>query len=245
METYIKKAAELLQNSKYTVAFTGAGISAESGIPTFRSKGGVWTKHDTSLLNIDQFYKNPKKTWEMINEIFYLFINKAKPNNAHYALAELEKKGLLTAIITQNIDNLHQHAGNTNVYEYHGTSKILICKKCNIKYNTKDVNLSNLPPICDKCKSVLKPNFIFFGEGIPQEPHNFAMEASKKADVFLVIGTTGKVMPASLIPIRAQENGAKIIEVNIATSEYTNSISKIFLKGKASIILPKILKYIK
>jgi len=187
--------------------------------------------------------KLSQETWEIINKIFYKFTEKAKPNKAHYALAELEKKGLLNAIITQNIDNLHQKAGNTNVYEYHGTSKTLICEKCSTIYQVKDIDLSKLPPLCDNCKTVLKPNFVFFGESIPEIPNNFAMEASKKADVFLVIGTTGKVMPASMIPIRAFNNGAKIIEININTSEYTNNATEIFLQGSAGDILPKILEY--
>jgi len=245
MQKDIVIAAELLKKSKYTIAFTGAGISAESGIPTFRGRQGLWTKHKPSLLDINNFYDNPKEIWEIMNKIFYEFIEKAKPNKAHYALAELEKIEIVKAIITQNIDYLHQTAGSENVYEYHGTSKTLICKKCNSTYFVKDIDLKKLPPLCNNCNSVLKPNFVFFGEGIPKEPNNFAMKSTQKADVFLVIGTTGKVMPASMIPIRAHHYGAKIIEINVTTSEYTNKVTDIFLKGKAGDILPKILEHCK
>ena len=244
MEENIIKAAELLKKSKHAIAFTGAGISVESGIPPFRGETGLWSKYDPIVLDINYFYANPLEAWKVIYELFYDFFGKAKANPAHKVIAELEKKGIIKAVITQNIDNLHQEAGSKIVYEYHGTAQTMVCNNCGEKYLSKDVDLSKLPPLCKKCNSVLKPDFIFFGEGIPEQANRLSFEAANKADVFLVIGTTGEIMPASMIPHRARENGAKIIEINVERSNYTNSITDIFIEGKAGTVLPKILKEI-
>ena len=243
MKNYILETTQLLKNAKHTIAFTGAGISVESGIPPFRGKNGIWNKYNPKILDINYFHAHSLESWKVIHELFYDFIGKAKPNPAHFALAELEKKGILKAIITQNIDNLHQKAGNTEVYEYHGTAQTMVCIKCGKKHLSPKVDLSVLPPICNECGGVLKPNFVFFGEGIPPLAATKASEAAEKADVFIVVGTTGEVMPASMLPQIAKQNGAKIIEINTESSNYTNSITDIFLKGKAGEILPDLVKY--
>ncbi|MBN1253300.1 MAG: NAD-dependent deacylase [Bacteroidales bacterium] len=237
----IHEAAKFLKNSKYAVAFTGAGISVESGIPPFRGKTGLWSKYNPIVLDINYFHAKPLEAWKVINELFYDFFGKAKPNSAHFAIAEMEKSGIIKSVITQNIDNLHQEAGSKTVFEYHGTSQTMVCEKCAEKYLSKDVDLNTLPPFCKKCNSVLKPNFIFFGEGIPEPANRLSFEAAYNADVFLVVGTTGEIMPASLIPHRAKENGAKIIEINVENSSYTNSITDMFIEGKAGEVLPKLL----
>ena len=244
MQEKIKQAAELLKNSKYAVAFTGAGISVESGIPPFRGSEGLWSKYDPIVLDINYFHTNTNAAWEVIRELFYDFFGKAKPNPAHIGLADLEKKGILKALITQNIDNLHQEAGSQEVYEYHGTAQTMVCAKCGKKYHSEDVDLSNLPPLCADCGGVLKPDFIFFGEGIPPVAARKSEEAARKADVFIVIGTTGEVMPASMLPQIAKQNGAKIIEINTESSNYTGYISDIFLQGKAGEIIPELVKSI-
>ncbi len=133
----IEEAAKLIKNAKHVTAFTGAGISVESGIPPFRGENGLWSKFDPLFLDINYFRQNPLKSWKLIKEIFYDFFGKAEPNSAHTALAEMEKSGYLNSVITQNIDNLHQTAGSKNVFEFHGTSKNLICTNCDKIYAAK------------------------------------------------------------------------------------------------------------
>ena len=234
MNQPIKEAADLLRNSRYTTAFSGAGISVESGIPPFRGATGLWSKYDPIVLDIDYFHENSLESWQVIKEIFYDFFGKARPNMAHQVLAAMEREGMLKNIITQNIDNLHQRAGSREVYEFHGNSRELVCTKCGKRYTVEEVDLENLPVSCTECGGLIKPNFIFFGEGIPPLAYQKSVEAAQKADVFLVIGTTGEIMPASQLPHLAKSSGAKIIEVNIEPSNYTHSITDIFLQGKAT-----------
>jgi len=241
----ITKAADIIKNSRYTVVFTGAGISVESGIPPFRGPGGLWSKYDPALIEINYFYNNPKSSWEMIKKLFYIFLEKAKPNAAHYAIADLEKKGYAQSIITQNIDNLHQAAGSNNVYEYHGTTKKLRCIGCLKEFSREEINLEELPPKCPLCKGVLKPEFVFFGEPIPHEVNRISFDEARKAEVMLIVGTTGEIMPASLIPYTAKDSGCEIIEVNISKSSYTDKITDILLPGRASEILAELADNIK
>lgn len=236
----IKRAVELLKKSNYTTAFTGAGISVESGIPPFRGETGLWSKYDPIVLDIDYFKENPLESWMVIKEIFYDFFGKAKPNEAHYGLSKLENGGFLKNIITQNIDNLHQFAGSKEVIEFHGNSHTLVCTGCENTYNINEINFGNLPVLCSKCNSLIKPDFIFFGEGIPKLAFEKSIEAAEKSDVILIIGTTGEIMPASQIPHIAKAVGAKIIEINIEPSKFTNSSTDIFLQGKASEVMREI-----
>ena len=241
----IEKAAEVIKNSKHITVFTGAGISVESGIPPFRGKNGIWNKYDPSKFTIEYFYENPEHSWKLIKEVFYKLYNKVEPNKAHKVLAKWEKEDIINSVITQNIDGLHQRAGNTEVYEFHGTTSKLLCLNCEQKFNIQDKGdfsdfLSNLPPKCPECGGLLKPDFIFFGEGIPQDAYKSSIREAKIADLFLVIGTTGEVLPASLIPKEASSKGAKIVEINVKPSNYTNNITDIFLKGKATKVMEKL-----
>jgi NAD-dependent deacetylase len=235
-----KKAAQLIKKSSHITAFTGAGISVESGVPPFRGKEGLWNKYDPAILDINRFYADPEKIWGYIKEIFYDYFAEAEPNKAHKFLAELENKNLIKAVITQNIDNLHQEAGSENVLEFHGNSKKLICTKCGEKYPVSESIFDNLPPKCDKCQGILKPDFVFFGESIPDRARELSYQEAENADLFLVIGTTGEVYPASMIPIYANDNGAKIIEINTKKSNFTDKITDIFLKDKASTAVKRI-----
>ncbi len=237
-----KKAAEIIKNSKNLVAFTGAGISVESGIPPFRGPTGLWSKYDPKILDIDFFLSHPDISWKYIKEIFYDYMQNVKPNKAHYFLAELEKKGLLKGVITQNIDNLHQKAGSKNVIEFHGTASKLECIDCKSKFPANSISLKNLPPLCPKCGGILKPDFVFFKEPIPTEAFEKSIYLMQNADTVLVIGTTGEIMPASELPFLAKQNGAKIIEINIENSNYTNNITDIFLNDKATIASEKLEK---
>ena len=240
MKQEIDLALEAIRKAKYITAFTGAGISVESGIPAFRGSDGLWSKYDPNCLLISYFVDNPLETWKAIKEIFYDFFGQAKPNEAHEVLAKMEQNGLLKSIITQNIDYLHQEAGSKNVYEYHGNSHSLVCLKCNAKYEKDNISLDILPPKCEKCNGLLKPDFVFFGESIPSAAHKASLDAANKTDLMIVIGTTGEVIPASSIPPLAKQNGATIIEINPEKSTYTDTITDIYLKGKASVILSEL-----
>jgi NAD-dependent deacetylase len=153
----------------------------------------------------------------------------------------MEKRNLLQVVITQNIDNLHQEAGSRNVLEFHGNSRNLVCLKCGGKYPASEKDLSYLPPRCLQCNEPLKPDFIFFGEPIPEPARSKSFDETSRSEVFILIGTTGEIMPASLIPFEAKRKGKKIIEVNTAPSNYTGEITDIFLEGRASGILPALL----
>ncbi|MCQ2973193.1 MAG: NAD-dependent deacylase [Bacteroidales bacterium] len=239
----IQQAANLIKNSKQAIAFTGAGISVESGIPSFRGEGGLWNKYDSNILSLSRFYNNPATAWIKIKEIFYDFFGKAKPNAAHIALANLEKMGLIKAVITQNIDNLHQDAGSKNVIEFHGTCSSMVCIQCGKKYESKYVDLKQLPPHCS-CGGVLKPNFVFFEEGIPSDAYKNSQNLIQKTDLIIIIGTTGEVMPAAYLPQIASNNGAKIIEINPQKSAFTNSITDVYIDLKAGDAMTEIMNNI-
>lgn len=240
LEINIEKAVEVILDAKHITAFTGAGISVESGIPSYRGEGGLWTKYDTKVLELNYFHNNPKDAWKVIREIFYEYFGKAKPNPAHLALAKMEKESNLKAIITQNIDNLHYEAGSKTVFEFHGNSKVMLCTKCGKKHKVENVNLDKLPPKCSTCNGLLKPDFIFFGEGIPQDAYKNSFAEADKSDVFILIGVTGLVEPAASIPRLAKQNGATIIEINPQRTAYTESITDIFLQGKAGEVMTKL-----
>ncbi len=243
-DSKIREAAEWIKNSNYLVAFTGAGISVESGIPPFRGPDGLWSKYDPQVLDLNFFYENPKESWEVIREIFYDFFGKAKPNAAHIGLARLEQLGLLKCVITQNIDNLHQLAGSAIVHEFHGNSQKLICVNCGKHFEVENLNFDKLPPYCDSCNGLIKPDFIFFGEGIPMNAHKASIVAAEKSDVFIIIGSTGEVSPANQVPGVAKSAGAKIIEINPEPSKYTRHITDIYLAGKAGDIMSMLMEII-
>lgn len=232
-EQDIIRAAGWIANAKHLVAFTGAGISVESGIPPFRGEGGIWSQYDPSILDIDYFFKHPLESWEAISEIFYSYFLDARPNAAHRLLARMEQEGMLKAIITQNIDNMHQVAGNSVVIEYHGNSKWLRCSSCGERYDISEVSLESLPPRCSSDETVLKPDFVFFGEGIPPAAASKSVEEAERADLLLLIGSTGEVMPAAMLPSIAKSTGARVIEINPSSSSYTDSITDLFLQGPA------------
>jgi len=236
-ENLLSQAAAALHRAKRAVAFTGAGISVESGIPPFRGPNGLWSQYDPTILDIAYFRTHPAESWRVIKEIFYDYFGQARPNAAHVALARLEEAGYLQDVITQNIDNLHQEAGSREVVEFHGTSHRLTCTTCGKTQIATGQIFEHMPPICPHCGGLLKPDFIFFGEGILPLAYQRAMAETHLADVWLVIGTTGEIMPASLLPLEAKRNGATIIEVNVRPSNYTSDITDIFLAGKASLVL--------
>lgn len=233
-------AAALLSSAHHAVAFSGAGISVESGIPAFRGVSGIWSRYDPACLDIETFHAHPENAWPVIKEIFYDFFGRAEPNPAHSALAQMEQDGLLSCVITQNIDNLHQRAGSRTVIEFHGTSRRLVCTHCGRLQDFSRKIFDVMPPRC-LCGGVLKPDFVFFGEPIPWQAHSRSVRETEEADLWLVIGTTGEVQPASWLPYQAKQHGAVVIEVNVEPSAFTDRVTDIFLCGKAGSVLPALL----
>jgi len=244
MEDY-KAIANLIKEKGYMVAFTGAGISVDSGIPAFRGGQGLWEKYDPmEYAEIRAFHRNPEKVWVMLREMAKVILE-SKPSPAHHALGTLEKKGILKAVVTQNVDGLHNEAGNTNVIEYHGNHRWLICPNCSKRIPLAPDVVKILPyPTCDKCNVALKPDVVFFGEGIPMIAAYRANEEAHVCNTLLIIGTSGVVYPAAQIPFTAKSQGATIIEINMEDTPFTSEITDYFLKGSASEILPKILEHI-
>lgn len=240
MDNLISKASEKIIQSKHCVAFCGAGISVASGIPTFRGEEGIWTKYDPQYFEYEYFMEHPDESWMLTKYVFYNEMLDARPNEAHYALAELQKIGKLQSIITQNIDNLHQKAGCTNVIDFHGNIENLVCVNCERKFKTLDFYQSETAPRCPDCNNILKPDFIFFGEQIPDRIYLQSIREAQFSDVFLILGTSGEVMPANLIPYTAKKSDAFIIEINTHPSNFTNNITDIFLQGRAEVIIKEI-----
>lgn len=236
----IDKAVGLIRKAKYAVAFTGAGISVPSGIPPFRGDKGLWNTTDPIFLEIGFFQKKPLQSWIKIKELFYDTLGDAEPNPAHKILAKMEARSFLETIITQNIDHLHQEAGNKYVYEIHGTYKRLICTECSSEYDMSFADLNYLPPTCFVCKGILKPDMVFFNEPIPPFAKKRSFDEAAKADVMLIIGTNAEVLPAADIPVTAKKNGAKIIEINIDKTHFTHEITDVFLQGDAAEIMKEI-----
>ena len=237
------QASDIIIKARLIIALTGAGISVESGIPDFRSKEGLWTKYDPSeYATIDAFKENPEKVWKMIKEMDELLI-KAKPNEAHKGLAELERMGYLHCIITQNVDNLHQEAGSKSVIEYHGTSKTLSWLWCGKKYEREAIK-EEYPPRCE-CGKILKPDIVFFGEPIPQEAMSHSFQLASRTEALLIIGTSAVVSPANTIPSIAKQNKAKIIEINKEKTWLTASITDIFLQGNATQMVSELVSRVK
>ncbi|BBO91398.1 NAD-dependent protein deacetylase [Desulfosarcina ovata] len=209
---------QLVAAASHMVAFTGAGISAESGIPTYRGDDGLWNKYDPAkFANIDNFYKDPGYYWNFFREVRYPAISKAQPNDAHTALAELEAKGILKAVITQNIDGLQQAAGSKNVLELHGNTRRIICLQCSRQRAMDDVYQqldTELPPTCPSCGGTLKPDVVFFGESLPADVLEGAVAAAQACDLFLVVGSSLVVQPAAGLPALARRNGARLVIIN-------------------------------
>jgi len=207
----LESIQEKIKNSKKIVFVTGAGISQESGIPTFRGKDGLWKNYDVmQLATINAFYDHPKLVWEWYNERRKNIFS-AEPNLGHKAIAELEKF-VKIVVLTQNIDGLHQRAGSTKVLELHGSIVKIKCTNCNFKSEIL-TEFTDIPPLC-KCGNILRPNVVWFGESLPQDVWQQAIIHASECDVMIVVGTSLVVSPANYLPIHAKENNVTIIEIN-------------------------------
>jgi NAD-dependent deacetylase len=241
MDELIKKAAQDLSEAKMVTALTGAGISTESGIPPFRGQGGLWEKYDPmEVAHIDSFLQDPVKVWNLLFKDMKEVLDKATPSDSHKGLAKLEELGILKTIITQNVDGLHQMAGNTDVIEFHGNMASQRCMGCDTHYKTSRVDITEIPPRCD-CGGILRPNAVLFGEMIPQEALWRSRQVAKDCDVMLVIGTSAVVQPAALMPVVAKESGAKVIEINPERTPLTDDISDYLIRGTAGDIMNRIM----
>ena len=223
-------------DSKRVVFVTGAGISQESGIPTFRGKDGLWRNHDVmKLATIEAFYENPRLVWEWYNQrrenIF-----KAYPNAGHTAIAELEKY-VDAAILTQNIDGLHQRAGSTKVLELHGSIVKTKCSVCNFKDEITKKFLE-IPPKCS-CGNILRPNVVWFGEPLSEDIWKDAMSIASQCDLLVVVGTSLVVSPANRLPMYAKKNKATLIEINPNSTEMSSEMDAV-IRNSSAIALPEL-----
>ncbi|MFO8018100.1 MAG: NAD-dependent deacylase [Promethearchaeia archaeon] len=245
----LSEAAEIIQNSDDIVVFTGAGASTESGIADFRSEGGLWSRYDPAVhANYQLFLKDPTKFWEMHRDLEKTLIE-AEPNPTHYAIAELEKMGKVKAIITQNVDMLHQRAGSSShedipIYELHGSYGKLECVRCDREYDLDEVDTqSEEYPVCE-CSGFIKPKVILFGENLPPGILNNAVASVRDCDCFLMVGSSLEVSPANFLPGLAKEYGAEIIFIN-KDSTAMDDIADIFVKGKSGEIFTQLMKKLK
>ncbi len=250
MNELFKKAADIIANARNLVVLTGAGISTESGIPDFRSPGGLWTKVDPGEFSIDRFLQNPARFWKMsldLKKSGEFDLASASPNAAHYALANMENNGMVKCVITQNVDNLHQRAGSIEVVEFHGNLLRAICMKCKTlepieKVEQRIASGQQETPRCNLCGGLLKPDAVFFGEPIPSKALMVSQIQSQKCDALLVIGTSLQVFPAAEIPIRAKMKSpsATVIEINREPSALHTQVTDLLLLGSAGEILSEI-----
>jgi len=248
LDILVDKVADLIINAKKIVVFTGAGISTESGIPDFRSPGGLWDRFDPDDFTYEKFVSDPnsrRKQWQMLQE--GLLTGEAKPNAAHYAIAELDKLGKLDCVITQNVDNLHQKAGvpDDKVFELHGNMQRVICLSCGQHYPFTQIKarLDKGEEIsdCEVCHGILKPDVILFGELLPEEVLREATFHSYECDLFIVIGSTLIVYPAAYMPIYATNAGAKLVIINLSSTPMDPQATAL-IRAKAGETMSKIIR---
>ncbi len=239
MERVIERVKERLYNSRTVAVLTGAGISAESGIPTFRGEGGLWRRYRAEDLATPQaFRRDPKLVWEWYSWRREL-ISKAGCNPAHLALAELEKRIDDFSIITQNVDGLHKKGGSKRVLELHGNIWEVRCTECGKVSENYEVPIKILP-YCKECNGLLRPNVVWFGEELPRDIFRKALEIIERCDFLMVVGTSGVVQPAASLAFEAKGRGAFLCEINLEKTPISSAADEVIL-GKAGEILPRFL----
>lgn len=242
----IRRAARLIKASRKAVVLTGAGSSTPSGVPDFRSQGsGLWTKYlPMEVASLSTFRYDPERFFAWLRPLASHMMS-AKPNPAHIALAELENAGYIKAIVTQNIDFLHQRAGSKTVFEVHGTFHTLTCVSCYQKYSSIDYMDSYINdgviPHCPACHNILKPDVILFEEQLPVKTWMLAEEASRTCDLMLVAGTSLEVMPSASLPVKALDNGAHLIVVNKSPT-FIDERADLLFRDDVALIIPRITK---
>lgn len=232
---------ERLSNATSVCVLTGAGVSAESGVPTFRGADGLWSKFKPEeLANFNAFIRNPALVWEWYSYRKKI-IKEVKPNPAHYALVELEQRVSNFTLVTQNVDGLHARAGSKRILELHGNIERSYCIDCRASASDIVLDESKEPPRCKHCGGLLRPDVVWFGEMLPEGIFEQAMGAARRCDVFLCLGTSAVVYPAASLPFEALEQGAYVVEIN---QEYTDLSSRVqeTILGKAGIIMPQLIQ---
>jgi NAD-dependent deacetylase len=239
-----KKLESLLKTADSVCVLTGAGISAESGVATFRGTNGLWSKlKPEELADFDAFLRNPDIVWEWYNQRKQI-IEEVKPNAAHFALAEMEKLVKDFTLTTQNIDNLHIRAGSKHVLELHGNLERSYCVGCGKFVPDVTVTKENKIPHCADCGGVIRPDVVWFGEMLPQDVLEEATRAAERCDLFLTIGTSAVVYPAAGLPLTARNNGAYVVEINLEKTEISHMVNESLI-GKAGEILPQLAEIMK
>lgn len=222
----------------HIVALSGSGISAASGVPTFRGKDGLWENHRAQdLATSDAFGRDPELVWRFYSWRRQL-VRGCRPNRAHALLAEVERVVPEFTLITQNVDGLHQRAGNKNVIELHGSLWEMKCSQCGERWKDLAVPLEVFPPSCPRCDSLARPDVVWFGEALNPEVLQLAWEASEAASTMLVVGTSALVQPAASLPLAAKRAGARLLEFNLERTPLTPQADQ-FLRGPASETLPR------
>ena len=240
MDQGIERAARLWAKSRLAIAVTGAGISVPSGVPDFRSPGGLWSRYDPDeVASVGALRANPGRVWEFLLDAART-MGAASPNPAHLALAALERAERLSAVITQNIDGLHQAAGSRKVVEFHGSLNRYYCMGCGADHDparARALSAAELPWRCAGCGGVVRPTVVFFGEGIPEDAREEAFALAEEADLVLVAGTSGEVAPANRIPLMVKRRGGAVVEINLGPSAY-DEVSDVRLTARVEEALP-------
>jgi NAD-dependent deacetylase len=253
MEDLFKAAAELIHDAQRIVVFTGAGISTESGVPDFRSPGGVWSRYNQDDLTYQRFrsHERYRKLYWEYDRARYPAMRDALPNAAHKAIVEIERSGKLAALITQNIDGLHQKAGSSsdNIYELHGTVREVACLDCHTRWPREEItdkmDRENIEvPYCPHCGGPLKCGTIAFGQSLPTEVLQTSFHHASACDLFLTIGSSLVVQPANSLPVMAKRSGARLILVNLSATPY-DVIMDIIIRGKAGSAMDAVMKELK
>jgi NAD-dependent deacetylase len=252
MEEQFKQIAQWITASKRVIVFSGAGLSTESGIPDFRSPGGVWDRYNPEDFYFQNFLASEnsrEKYWQMATEMWEP-IKKAQPNPAHLAISELEKLGKLDCVITQNIDGLHFRAGNSEekVIQLHGTAIFVSCLSCQKRYDRDEIQerikKGQKAPHCDDCGGLLKPATISFGQSMPEKETQEAYHRSSICDLFIVVGSSLVVQPAASMPLVAKRSGARLVIINRDPTPY-DDMADLVIHGQAGSTMARILDYVK
>jgi NAD-dependent deacetylase len=231
-----------LEAAERVGVFTGAGISAESGVPTFRGEEGIWKKFKPEeLANFDAFMSNPALVWEWYNHRKELMAA-ISPNAGHYALAAMESRHRNFSIATQNIDNLHTRAGSTTVHELHGNIGRNYCTGCGKYYADEELSRLGDVPKCPSCRSLIRPDVVWFGEMLPAGQWDAAVRAAERADVYFSIGTSAVVYPAASVPLMAKSAGAYVVEINIERTDFSRHADEVLI-GTSAKLLPRLLEH--
>lgn len=238
---FSNKLISKLTSAKSVAVLTGAGISAESGVPTFRGENGLWKKYrPEELANFNAFIKNPELVWEWYRYRKNI-IHNVEPNAGHFALATLEENYTDFFLITQNVDNLHRRAGSKNIYELHGNITRNRCVDCNRYFTDDELKFEEVTvPRCP-CGGLVRPDVVWFGEMLPERQLQQAFEASRRCDVFLTVGTSALVHPAASLPVEALQVGAFVIEINFEPTVISDYVNESII-GKSGEILPQLLE---